>query len=205
MNPQPFEPNPFVFWILAALTVGCALAVVRARKLFHAGLNLVGSFFGVAGLYVLLEAPFLAGVQVLVYIGAIAVVLLFAIMLTHHMMNPEVGTLTTQPWVALVLCLFLLAVLLGVTQNTAWTVHPDQTMESAEPAPGATAPLPRYDTREAIPSVKALGVRFLDPWVLPFELISVVILVAMIGAVVIARKEEGRPPQDVALREEVAP
>jgi len=193
---NPFEPNPYVFWVLAAMTVGCALAVVRARKLFHAGLALVGSFFGVAGLYVVLQSPFLAGVQVLVYIGAIAVLLLFAIMLSNHMMNPEVGTLTTQPWVALGVSLMLLAVLWGATLNTSWTMKPDTLA-----APGG---IPGYQTAEAISSVKALGIRFLDPYVLPFELISVLILVAMIGALVVARKEEGAP-RDLDRREEAAP
>lgn len=193
---NPFEPNPFVFWVLAAMTVGCALAVVRARKLFHAGLALVGSFFGVAGLYVVLQSPFLAGVQVLVYIGAIAVVLLFAIMLTNHMMNPEVGTLTTQPWVALGVSLMVLAVLWGATLNTSWTMKPDTLAQ-----PGG---IPAYQTAEAISSVKALGIRFLDPYVLPFELISVLILVAMIGALVVARKEEAAP-RDLDRREEAAP
>lgn len=188
-----FEVHPLAFWVLAALTLGCALAVVRARILFHAGLALVGSLFGVAGLYVALQAYFLAGIQVLVYIGAIAVVLLFAIMLTHDMMRPEKGTLSTQPWIALGVSMLLLVILWAVTLNSTWVVNPDA--GSAAVREPATLGSPGHETGESISSIQSLGVRFLNPYVLPFELVSVLILVAMIGAVVIARKEEGPQPR----------
>lgn len=191
-----FEVHPLVFWPLALLILGCAVAVVRAPILFHAGLALVGSLFGVAGLYVALEAYFLAGIQVLVYIGAIAVVLLFAIMLTQNMMHPVRGTLTTQPWIALVVSLMLLVVLWAVTMNTSWVVNPD-----AGAAELASTVSPGPQTGASIASIKSLGIRLMNPYVLPFELISVLILVAMIGALVVARKEEGPP----ARRDEVTP
>ncbi len=193
-----FDPNPLAFWVLATMVTGCALAAVRARKLYHAGLGLVGSLFGVAGLYVLLQAYFLAGVQVLVYVGAIAVMLLFAIMLTHDMMTPKAGTLTTQPWAAVGLCVMLLALLLGGTLSSTWVTAADT---SVNPVWAKTS---GFQTAEAIPSVKALAIRFLDPYTLPFEMVSVLILVALIGALVIARKDE-RPAQTPETPEETAP
>ncbi len=181
-----FDPNPLAFWILAALVTGCALAAVRARKLYHAGLGLVGSLFGVAGLYALLQAHFLAGLQVLVYVGAISVMLLFAIMLTQDMMTPKPGTLTTQPWAAGGLCAMLLALLVGGTLSSAWVTAPDTSINPVWSQGSG------YASAEAIPSVKALAHRFLDPFTLPFEMVSVMILVALIGALVLARKDEPR-------------
>lgn len=186
-----FEVHPVAFWLLALMVLGCAVVVVRAPMLFHAGLALVGSLFGVAGLYVALEAYFLAGIQVLVYIGAIAVVLMFAIMLTHHMMHPEKGTMTTQPWIALGVSFLLLVILWATTLNSTWVVNPDAGAAAVrEPA---TLGSPGFETGESISNIRSLGLRFLTPYVLPFELVSVLILVAMIGALVVARKEEGRP------------
>ena len=192
-----FEPNPLAFWILAAMVVGCGVAVVRARMLYHAGLALVGTLMGVAGLFVLLQVYFLAGLQVLVYVGAIAVLLLFSIMLTHHMMAPERGTVTTQPWMAAAVCLLVLAVLLGAVFNSTWVTDPNRTVNPTWAASSG------FQSAEAVTSVKALAVRFLTPYTLPFELVSVLILVAMIGALVVARKDE-RPPQEPDRREETA-
>ena len=82
--------NPFVvlsFVVVAAVTLGGALGVVLARTVFASGLFLILSFLGVAGIYVLLEAPFLAATQVLIYVGAVAVLILFAIMLTRRVMT----------------------------------------------------------------------------------------------------------------------
>jgi NADH-quinone oxidoreductase subunit J len=182
-----YDPNPWAFWLLAAMAVGCALAVVRARKLFHAALALVGTLFAVAGLYGLLQAWFLAAVQVLVYVGAIAIMILFAIMLTHNMMKPDLKTLTTQPWTAAALCLMLLAILLGGTLNSTWQTAPNTTLSST------WTPKCGFQVAEAIPSVQALGFRLLDPFTLPFEMVSVLILVSLIGALVLAHRNPAPP------------
>ena len=193
-----FDPTPVAFWLLAAMVTGCALAVIRARKLYHAGLALVGTLFGVAGLYGLLQVWFLAGVQVLVYVGAIAILLLFAIMLTHHMMTPNLKTLSTQPWTAAAMCLMLLAVLLGGILSSTWQTAPDTTVYPTWTSQSG------FQVAEAISSVKALGFRLLDPFTLPFEMVSVLILVAMIGALAVARKPP--TPEDPAEGcEEVVP
>ncbi|MEI8166982.1 MAG: NADH-quinone oxidoreductase subunit J, partial [Chloroflexales bacterium] len=90
-----------VFGLIAALIVGAAVMVVTARNVIHAALWLIASFFGVAALYMLLEAEFIAVVQILVYVGAIAILILFAIMLTRQVTGEGVRQLTERWWVSL--------------------------------------------------------------------------------------------------------
>lgn len=180
---QPFSVSPLAFWLLAALALGAAVAVVASRNLFHAGVALFGSLLGVAGLYVTLQAHFLAGVQVLVYAGAIAVILLFAIMLTHRLMDPARGTLTTQPWAGLGAALLVGITTATVILNTSWSTDPDG-------ARGAG-----MDPAE-VTRIARLGRSLLDPYVLPFELITVVVLAAMIGAIAVARPLEEEPVRE---------
>ena len=102
-----------LFLIFSAMTLGGGFSVVTQRNLFHAALSLMLSLFGTAGLFVLLVAPFLAAVQVLVYIGAIAILILFAIMLTRRMMGLSL-TMNSQ-WVAGAAVGILLFVALAAT------------------------------------------------------------------------------------------
>lgn len=158
-----------LFIIFAAITLGAALMVVLRRNVFHAALFMILSFFGVAGLYVLLEAPFLAAVQLFIYIGGIAILIIFAIMLTRDLMNPNLpGAIGQWKWAALVavlLCAMLVWMALG------WG--------RAAPA----APVPAN-------SLHLLGSKLVDAegLALPFEVASVLLLVALIGAVTVARE-----------------
>ena len=158
-----------LFIIFGAVTLGAGLMVVTRRNVFHAALFLILSFFGVAGLYVLLEAPFLAGVQLFIYAGGIAILIIFAIMLTREMMNPDVLGATRQGWAAALVAVALCGVLGWVALSHDWG-----------PAPG---PVPEH-------SIAILGQALVDPqgFVLPFEVASVLLLVALIGAVTIARE-----------------
>jgi NADH-quinone oxidoreductase subunit J len=158
-----------LFIIFGAVTLGAGLMVVTRRNVFHAALFLILSFFGVAGLYVLLEAPFLAAVQLFIYAGGIAILIIFAIMLTRHMMNPDVLGANRQWWAAAVVAVALCGVLGWVALNHDWGA-----------APG---PVPEH-------SIAILGQTLVDPqgFALPFEVASVLLLVALIGAVTIARE-----------------
>lgn len=178
------NPNHLAFWALSALTIFCALGVVCTKKVFHSGLALVGSLLGVAGIYAILGCPFMAGLQVLVYIGAIAMLLMFAIMLTQNMMTPTKNTVFTQPIAAFLVCSVLLGIMVAAVRMSNYFTNI---------TPSLGDQTPEYLTVEAIASVEQLGVRLVDTWVLPFEAVSVLILVAMIGAIVIARKEEKLP------------
>ncbi len=156
-----------IFIIMAVFTLAMAVGTVTARNLFHAALFLVGTFAGVAVLYVLLEAEFLAVSQVVVYIGAISTLIVFAIMLSRSMMGKESGALNKQ-WLAAaggsVLLFAALAWLLGKV--------PFATQQADVPA----------DT------ISRIGSGFVGVYVIPFEVASVLLLVALIGAIMLARE-----------------
>ena len=168
-----------VFIIISALTIGSALVVVLDKNLFRAAIALMASFLGVAGLYILLDAGFLAAAQLLVYIGAISILIIFAIMMTRRLMQTTETPFNSQPiWglVAAVLAFALLAVVIFST----W---PSSDYAGAEPLTGALV---------TQANVNALGSLLVDPeaFVLPFEVASVLLLAALIGAVAIARPEK---------------
>jgi len=158
-----------VFLVLAVAAVGSAVGVVTSRNMFYSALLLVACLFTVAGFFVLLEATFLAAVQVLIYVGAIAVLILFAVMLTERMMSKTVRAWNEQWWVALLVAIALVAVMLYVVINADWQISAAETPTDA---------------------IVALGQTLLSTYVLPFEVASVVLLMALIGAIIIAREEK---------------
>lgn len=165
-----------VFYALATLTVGSAALVVTRRNAVHSAFFLVIMFMGVAGLYVLLEAEFLAAVQVLVYAGGIMVLFLFVIMLVdleERGKIPRRAARSRVPAVAgaLVLSGLLVALLLGSFVAAPYAIH--TTGSDALRADGG--------------NLEAVAVGLFRDYVLPFELASVLLLVAMVGAVVLAR------------------
>lgn len=156
-----------IFVLLAAVTLGGALGVVTARSVFISALFLILSFVGVAGIYVLLEAGFLAGVQLLIYVGAIAVLILFAIMLTRGLMT-ETARQTNEQWgVAALIAALLFAIFGLLAFGVRWPIS------SASPPADPIA---------------ALGQALMGPYVLPFEVASIILLVALVGAIIIARE-----------------
>ena len=153
----------FLFILLSALTLAGALGVVVTRNVVHAALALLVSLLAVAGVYIILFAEFLAVVQVLIYGGAIIIVLLFAIMLTRSAEYPRITDNRQWP-LAAVAALGLLAVL-----STAFWSNP----------------LP--DDGPHSPAFTDLSTSLFTRWAIPFEVASLVLLVALIGAIVIAR------------------
>jgi len=166
-----------VFLIFSAITLGAGLLVVVSRNLFHAGLYLMLSLFGVAGLFVLLAAPFLAGVQVLIYVGAIAILIILAIMLTPGITHMR--DLYTQQWpislaVAVIFFLILASVITPLMDKLGvhhWNADFSQKHPAAVPSD----------------SIFTLGKELVDPYgyMLPFEVASVLLMAAMIGAVLL--------------------
>ena len=153
----------FLFILLAALTLGGALGVVLTRNVVHAALALLLSLFAVAGVYLLLFAEFLALVQVLIYGGAIIIVLLFAIMLTRGSEYPRISNNRQWP-LAAVAALGVLGVLI-----------PSFLINSLD------------DTEAQSPVFSDLANSLFTRWAIPFEIASLVLLVALIGAIIIAR------------------
>ena len=160
-----------VFLTLSAVTILAAMGVVASRNLLRSALFLILAFLGVAGFYILLEAPFLAAVQVLLYVGAIAVLILFAIMLTTGLMG-RVRAANEQWWLALLMSLLLAALLVFLVTGVSWPTSP---------APPPADP------------IADLGIALLTTYLLPFEVASFLLLMALVGAIVIAREkgEEG--------------
>ena len=162
--------SPFLFYFLAGVVLIPALAVVLSQNLFHAGLSLIVSFLGIAAIYATLSAPFVAGMQVLVYAGAIAVLLLFAFMLTHDIMKPLQTSSRSQQISSALVCLLLLGAIGRVLASSNWNFLQGHSGEGA--------------------SLTDLGQAFLTQYLVPFELVSILLLMTLIGAVVVARKEE---------------
>jgi NADH-quinone oxidoreductase subunit J len=159
-----------IFLLTAALILASALMVVTARKLLHAALWLVSALFGVAVLYAILQAGFLAVVQVVVYIGAIAILFIFAVMLTRRDLRDQ-GPQTRRAWpLAAVLGLLILAGLVFLILG-----QPEINRTAAA--------LP-----EGLETVRALGNALVSPdaYVLPFEVASVLLLAALVGAVYVS-------------------
>lgn len=162
-------PQQILFIVFGAVALVAAGAVVTVRNLFHAALWLLLTFFGVAGLYVLLEAPFFAAVQLFIYMGAIGILIIFAIMLTQGIMRGERPRFNEQWGLAAVFSAAMLALLVWLTWQKPWTV-----------------------TAEAVPenTLDLLGLALTSPegFVLPFEVASILLVIALIGAVTIVRE-----------------
>ena len=157
------------FWILAVVCVGAALAVVLLRNIFRAALFLILCFFTVAGLYVTMGADFLAGAQVLIYVGAIGVIIIFAIMLTRESREGSPSGRLRLP--ALLVGLIFMVTMVLVVVGTDWSVVAEV---SSKPTTSAIA--------EALFNGE-------EGFVLAFEIAAALILAAIIGAIVLVREK----------------
>jgi NADH-quinone oxidoreductase subunit J len=160
-----------LFLLLGAAAVGSALLVVTTSRLVHSALWLVVTLGAVAGCYLLLAAEFVAWVQVLIYVGAVVVLLLFALMLTRAPTGPQLGQTTGNRIVAAAVAVAVAAVLL-VTVVAGFG--------------GARISL--QDT--LLGSASNTGEAIFRYWVLPFEVLSVLLLAALVGAIVLSRQSD---------------
>lgn len=163
-------PEQIIFLISAALILASALMVVLTRNLIHAALWLVSALFGVAVLFAILNASFLAVVQVVVYIGAIAILFIFAVMLTRKELRDRGSQTRTSWWIPALLGVLILAGLVFLILS--------------QPAVNRTAPV----IPAGVDTLRALGSALVSPdeYVLPFEAASVLLLAALVGAVYVA-------------------
>ncbi len=162
--------HPFLFVIVAVWVLVCGVGVVAFRNIVHSAMAMVLCFLGVAAVFVLLDAGLLAIMQILVYVGAISVVILFAIMLTeqHH---AGLGFFFNRQAVFALPLTVATAVVITVIL--------------------VTSKMPLNGSRSHNVSLAGIASGLFNRYVLPFELVSFVLLAAMIGAIVLARKEEG--------------
>lgn len=162
-----------VFGALATLTVVSALGVALARNILYSGFALMGSLVGVAGLYLFIGADFLGIAQMLIYVGGILVLILFAVLLTNKIGSVNVSNGSVNMIAGAAGALGLLLMLAKVILETEW---------------------PKTEAAAA-PTTARLGDAFLREYLLPFELASVLLLMALIGAMVLARRAARDAPR----------
>jgi NADH-quinone oxidoreductase subunit J len=162
--------DQIIFLVSAGLILGSALMVVATRKLIHAALWLVAALFGVAILFAILQAGFLAVVQVVVYIGAIAILFIFAVMLTRKEMLDKGKQTRTNWWLPAILGFtILIGLIILITGHADFNRISDQIPANVD-------------------TLRLLGIALVSPdaFVLPFEIASVLLLAALVGAVFVA-------------------
>ncbi len=173
---QNINPSALVFYGLATLIVASAAGVALSRNILYAGFSLLGTLGGVAGLYLYLGADFLGIAQLIIYVGGILVLILFAILLTNRIGEMKITNASVSLPVGGGVAALILLTLAYIATQTKW------------PETEAVA----------TPSTARLGDAFLKEYLLPFELASVILLMALVGAMVIARraaKEDPRPTE----------
>ena len=168
----------FVFWAAAGLIVAGALGAVLLSNLVHAALSLVGALIGVAGIYLLLGSEFLALVQLLVYGGGVTILLLFGVMLTRAADDPVVADGAQKPFAVIVAAL-VGGIFVGAVLDATWD-----------------------DAGATVVPIEDLGIRLFRDFGVPFEIASLVLLVALIGAIAIARSDDA--DDDLNSEEEAA-
>jgi len=188
-----------VFWILSVMAVVGALGVVMVPDLFRAALLLIVVLIAVAGFFILLSAEFLAVVQVLIYVGAIAILIIFAVMLTRDVQHGNLPNRMQLP--AAVLAALLFAALVAVAVDTQWEFLPAEQQERVDlvqtsavttltgdvlTEAGITGPEEQSEIQNA-----GLADLLISDYVLPFEAVSVLLLAALIGALVLVRPNPG--------------
>ncbi|GAA0367325.1 NADH-quinone oxidoreductase subunit J [Bacillus horti] len=156
------------FLVLAVLTLAGAILMINLTKVVHMVIALALTFLGIAGLFILLEAEFIAFAQVLIYGGAVAIIMLFGIMLTKHDDQDETRRVGHKIFAGLIVVGFFLISLKAIF-SINWTPQNQSFVES--------------NTAE-------IGVQLFAKYVIPFELVSVVLLVALIGAIILAKKDD---------------
>ena len=156
-----------LFWLIAVLTIASAAMVVLNNQLLYSAIALLFTLFGVAGLYIYLWADFIAGVQLLVYIGGINVLIIFGIMLTNRISSIRLSQTNVQQGVGGVVSFWLLILISMVITKTPW-----------------------YQTTSAEPSstVREVGTLLMTKYILPFEAISLLLLGALIGAALLSKE-----------------
>lgn len=157
-----------IFYLVSLVVVGSACIVAFSRNIVHSAFSLLGTFGGVAGLYVFLGADFVAAVQVLIYVGGILVLILFAVMLTHRISDIRITNRTVGRIPALAAVAVFLGILVYAIGKTRWAEAPEVAYE---------------------PTTAVIGNLFLGDYLLPFQIAAVVLLVALIGAITLSRKE----------------
>jgi NADH-quinone oxidoreductase subunit J len=196
-TPTPRQPGlALLFWAFAATTIGGALFVITRRNLIAAVMGMVGSFMGIAAVYMMLYANFLSVVQMLVYAGAIMVLFVFVIMILNRPEDEPVAPSgragQALGGLAILYIVYRLVMLLIHVRPPEGAVKPPKDITLMATAPNVPGETVEWG------SVKAVGANLFTDGLFPFEAISILLLVAVVGAIAIARPlhqdgEEGTP------------
>lgn len=158
----------FCFYLFAAITLVPACIVVFSKNLLYAAFSLLFTLSGVAALYALLGADFLAITQILVYVGGILILILFGVMFTQKVYDLKAEAMSFKRRRAVLLGIVVFATLWGVGRSVPWPAEPERALE---------------------PTSAGIGDLLLSRYLLPFEIISVLLLVVLVGAVLVGKKE----------------
>jgi len=158
-----------IFYLIAFVIIISALMVVSLRNIFHCALFLILCLFSISGIYILLEAEFLAAVQVLLYVGAVSILIVFAVMLTSQLANKKIVQTNEMGLVGFFVSAGILMATLTAFPYTMWNFS---------------------ETPMSTDNIFTIGQLLMTDFVLPFEVVSILLLAALIGAIVLARGEK---------------
>lgn len=176
-----------IFYVLAGVIVVSGFLTLTIRNLFHCALFLALAMFGVSGIFLYLNSEFLAAVQVLIYVGAVTVLVIFGIMLTRNVMDEKTRAMNSQVFLAVIAAVAVTWVVFQAVGKSAFQTTDHPTVEMA-----ASSTIPQASVESTKTDVYSLGPELLLPdkgFVFAFELVSILLLSALVGAIVIARKD----------------
>ena len=156
-----------IFLIISALVIGSAFWVVFSPSLIHSAVSLMFTLFGTAGLYVFLYADFIAATQVVIYVGGILVLIIFGVMLTNRIDQSSIASSSKNQFIGGLCSIAIFVMLVGVIYNTPWRLADGQIREG---------------------TVSIIGKMLLNEYLLPFEIASILLLAALMGAALLSRK-----------------
>jgi NADH-quinone oxidoreductase subunit J len=184
-----------IFYIIAGITVAASLMALAVRNLFHCALFLAMAMFGISGVFLYLNSDFLASVQVLIYVGAVTVIIIFGISLTRNMMDERSKAMNHQFLFSIVVAVVLSGIIIAAIQESPFSgsEHPASLMLSTV-SNDATQLVPNYEGSSHLfqNGVSYLAGALLKPengFAFAFEFVSILLLSALVGAIVIARKD----------------
>ena len=157
-----------LFGFICFITIATAIWVVISPNLIHSAVSLLFTLFGVAGLYVFLYADFIAATQIIIYVGGILVLIIFGVMLTNNIDDPKLSNKSQNQLVGAIFSFALLVMLINMVIDTKWNVQELIYRDS---------------------TVNDIGVMLLSKYLLPFEIVSILLLAALIGAAMLSRKK----------------
>jgi NADH-quinone oxidoreductase subunit J len=159
--------SEYLFLIIASLVIASAFWVVFSPNLIHSAVSLMFALFSTAGLYVFLYADFIAGAQIVIYVGGILVLIIFGVMLTSRIDTPSIASSSANQFVGMLVAFAVFVLQIGVIFNTNWKIGVLNNSES---------------------TVSIIGKLLLTKYLLPFEVVSILLLAALMGAALLSRR-----------------